>query len=102
MRSDQLLQVAGLGVTCAAAVACLAAGRRADVEAVAAFERLKSLQGMWEAPSTKGQKATTVFELTAGGTVLLGGRRDCFATSESASICPSARICRHGSIRSSR
>jgi hypothetical protein len=49
----------------------LGVGRGPDVDAVAAFERLKSLQGTWEAPAANGQKATTVFELTAGGTVLL-------------------------------
>jgi len=46
-------------------------GWTAEVDAGAAFERLKSLQGSWEAPKPKGQKATTSFELTAGGTVLL-------------------------------
>lgn len=48
------------------------AGRTAEVDAAAAFERLKTLQGTWEAPAAKtGQKATTSFELTASGTVLL-------------------------------
>ena len=46
-------------------------GRRApDLDAAAAFERLKALQGTWEAPTAKG-KAKTTFELTAGGTVLV-------------------------------
>ena len=49
----------------------LVAGRRADVDAAAAFERLKALEGTWEAPATNGLKATTSFELTADGTVLL-------------------------------
>ncbi len=44
---------------------------RPDVDAAAAFERLKALQGTWEAPAVNGQKATTTFELTAAGTVLL-------------------------------
>jgi hypothetical protein len=37
----------------------------------AAFERLKSLQGTWEATTAKGQIVTTTFELTANDTVLL-------------------------------
>lgn len=37
----------------------------------AAFERLKSLEGTWEAPGANGQAATTTFELTANGTVLV-------------------------------
>ena len=46
-------------------------GRPAAVDAAAAFERLKALQGTWEAPAVNGLKATTSFELTAAGTVLL-------------------------------
>ena len=49
----------------------LVAGRPGDVDAVAAFERLKGLEGTWEAAPAKGVKATTSFELTAGGTVLI-------------------------------
>ena len=41
------------------------------VDATAAFERLKTLQGSWETAAVKGVKSTTTFELTAGGTVLL-------------------------------
>jgi hypothetical protein len=48
-----------------------ARGYRGDVDAVAAFARLKGLEGTWESAAVKGQKATTVFELTAGGSVLL-------------------------------
>jgi hypothetical protein len=47
------------------------AGRGAGIDAAAAFEKLKSLQGTWEAPGADGQKATTTFELTANDTVLL-------------------------------
>lgn len=57
-----------------AAVACAIAGlsaQAAPVDAAAAFERLKALQGTWEAPAANGRKAKTTFELTAGGTVLL-------------------------------
>jgi hypothetical protein len=44
---------------------------QATVDAAAAFERLKSLQGTWEAPAANGAKSRTTFELTAGGSVLL-------------------------------
>jgi hypothetical protein len=47
------------------------AGRGAEIDAAAAFEKLKSLQGTWEAPGANGKKATTTFELTANDTVLL-------------------------------
>ena len=56
------------------ALACATAGpgaQSAPVDAAAAFERLKGLQGSWEAVAPNGQKAKTTFELTAGGTVLL-------------------------------
>ena len=43
----------------------------APIDAAAAFERLKALQGTWEAIAASGQRAKTTFELTAGGTVLL-------------------------------
>ncbi|MET0216282.1 MAG: hypothetical protein ABW292_24950 [Vicinamibacterales bacterium] len=43
----------------------------ASIDAAAAFERLQTLQGLWEAAPIKGVKATTAFELTAGGSVLL-------------------------------
>ena len=46
-------------------------GGSAEVDAGAAFERLKALQGTWESPAKNGQKATTTFELTASGTVLI-------------------------------
>jgi hypothetical protein len=42
-----------------------------ELDAAAAFDRLKALQGTWEAPAANGHKATTTFELTAGNTVLL-------------------------------
>ena len=48
-----------------------ALGYRGDVDGAAAFARLKGLEGTWEAAAIKGQNATTVFELTAGGSVLL-------------------------------
>ena len=46
-------------------------GFQGGVDAAAAFARLKGLEGTWEAAAVNGQKATTVFELTAGGSVLL-------------------------------
>jgi hypothetical protein len=60
-------------ITLATAVLAFGArpfGREAPVDAAAAFERLKTLQGTWEA-SEGGHKSTTTFELTAGDTVLL-------------------------------
>lgn len=41
------------------------------IDAAAAFERLKTLQGTWEAPDANGRKATTTFELVGDGTVLI-------------------------------
>jgi hypothetical protein len=41
------------------------------LDAAAAFERMKALQGTWEAPAASGRKATTRFELVANGTVLM-------------------------------
>ena len=41
------------------------------IDAPAAFERLKALEGTWESPRPSGQKATTRFELVASGTVLM-------------------------------
>jgi hypothetical protein len=57
-----------------AVLACAVAGvsaQSAPLDAAAAFERMKALQGTWEATAANGKKATTTFELTAGGTVLL-------------------------------
>ena len=42
-----------------------------EVDGAAAFARMKSLQGVWETTVAGGKKATSTFELTAGGTVLL-------------------------------
>jgi hypothetical protein len=46
-------------------------GRSADVDAQAAFERMKTLKGRWEATTASGQKVTTTFDLTANDTVLV-------------------------------
>ena len=48
-----------------------AAAQNGGVDAAAAFDRLKALQGTWEAAAKNGQKATTTFELVADGTVLM-------------------------------
>jgi hypothetical protein len=53
----------------AAGVAVAAASASAPADGPAAFERLKALEGTWQAAD--GKKAVTVFELTANGTVLL-------------------------------
>jgi hypothetical protein len=46
-------------------------GQSADVDAAAAFARLKALKGTWEGKTASGQKVTTTFELTANGTALV-------------------------------
>ena len=66
--------VVGVGLAASAGVSALGSEAllsTGTVDAAAAFEQLKSLEGTWEAASTKGGKSTTTFELTAGGTVLL-------------------------------
>src|SRR5262245_23817100 len=70
MKRNNLLKVAALAVALGVSGGAAHAGLP-DVDAAAAFERLKSLQGTWEAKGTNGQKSTTTFELTAGGTVLI-------------------------------
>lgn len=44
---------------------------KGPLDGPAAFERLKTLRGTWEAVGANDQRATTTFELTANGTVLL-------------------------------
>jgi hypothetical protein len=62
-----MLMIGGLSVTPSAA------GRGNGVDAKAAFAQLKQLQGTWTAKEAKkdGKAATTEFELTGNGTVLL-------------------------------
>jgi hypothetical protein len=48
-----------------------ASGPAAAVDSVAAFERLKALEGSWIAPGAEGQRATSTFEVIASGTVLI-------------------------------
>jgi len=42
-----------------------------SIDAAAAFERLKALQGTWETPVSDGRRATTTFEIVADGSVIL-------------------------------
>jgi hypothetical protein len=73
MKGRNVLQAAVLVAFCAIAgprAAVLPAGPAA-VDAKAAFERLKTLEGTWQSAGAEGKSATTVFELTANGTVLL-------------------------------
>jgi hypothetical protein len=48
-----------------------ATGPAPKVDAVAAFERLKALEGTWVAPGPADTRATTTFEIVADGTVLM-------------------------------
>jgi hypothetical protein len=58
MSARKTLMVLGLTAIAGAAGASVVP-REAPVDAKAAFERLKTLQGTWESAGTKGQKATT-------------------------------------------
>ena len=69
MSARKTLMVLGLTAIAGAAGASVVP-REDPVDAKAAFERLKTLQGTWESAGTEGQKATTTFELVARGTVL--------------------------------
>ena len=63
MKRTLCLALSVLGVVAAAA--------SGPADGPAAFERLKTLEGTWEAVGKDGKKAVTVFELTANGSVLL-------------------------------
>jgi hypothetical protein len=71
MKARNILVTLALTAFMAMAPASQAAVLPAGVDAAAAFERLKALEGAWETASADGKKATTTFELTANGTVLL-------------------------------
>jgi hypothetical protein len=71
MKARNILVTLALTAFMAMAPAPQAAVLPAGVDAAAAFERLKALEGAWETASADGKKATTTFELTANGTVLL-------------------------------
>src|SRR5262245_37889946 len=70
MKSQARLAVVAMWAICAVATTSVAQGQ-AGLDAAAAFDRLKTLKGTWEAVGEKGQKSTTTFELTAADTVLL-------------------------------
>jgi hypothetical protein len=72
MNMARSLKNGGSLAICAVALAtAVGAQPGGTLDARAAFERLKALQGKWEAPAANGQKATTTFELVANGTVLM-------------------------------
>src|SRR4051794_20625573 len=71
MKSAKPLKTFAFALACTIGIGLRAAGHSAEVDGVAAFDRLKMLQGTWEATGTNGQQATTTFELTANYTVLL-------------------------------
>lgn len=73
MRRLDVWKTLTLAATCAALAtgAVAAAGPAPRIDGKAAFERLKALEGSWTAPAADGKEATTRFELTAGGTVLV-------------------------------
>lgn len=71
MRIHKLFVISTLLAFVAATAVFARAVVRPETDAAAAFERLKTLQGTWEAEVGSGRKATTVFELVADGTVLL-------------------------------
>jgi hypothetical protein len=71
MTARKCLILVVLAAVCGLAAGPAAAVLPAGVDGAAAFDRLKSLTGTWEAAGKDGQKSVTVFELTAGGTVLV-------------------------------
>ena len=74
MNARKWLNAGVLAVVCAASApraAVLPVEPREDVNAQAAFDRLRSLQGTWEGETRANEKATTTFELTANGTVII-------------------------------
>lgn len=69
---SRLLTTTVSGSAVAAMVAAFVPGvAPASADGAAAFERLKSLQGIWRTSGPEGKRAETVFELTANGTVLI-------------------------------
>jgi hypothetical protein len=70
MKTGKWLQTPGVVITLAMLIPPLSASGPA-LDGAAAFERLKALEGTWEAPTANDGKATTIFELVGNGTVLL-------------------------------
>lgn len=62
--------VVGLALLMSAGLGIRAAGR-AQTDAAAAFDRLKTLAGEWEADTTSMGKARLTYELAANGTALV-------------------------------
>ena len=71
MKTLSLQRTLAAAAIAIAVAAPQAGGRTAGVDAAAAFDRLKALQGTWETTAAGGKKAMTTFELTAAGTVLI-------------------------------
>ena len=71
MTARKCLILVVLAAVCGLAAEPRAAVVPAGVDGAAAFERLKSLAGTWDAAGKDGQKPVTTFELTAGGSVLI-------------------------------
>src|SRR5262245_26139462 len=75
MESRKVVQAVALATLCAVTAgpdaAVLPATLTKAVDAPEAFGRLKTLEGTWESKASGGATSTTVFELTANGTVLL-------------------------------
>src|SRR5687768_2160111 len=72
MRFAKALKTVGLLAICALALATPGAGQTSSgFDAATAFERLKALQGTWQAETANAEKASTTFELVANGTVLM-------------------------------
>jgi hypothetical protein len=73
MRRRNLLRIVTIAGICAlgGSVRRSDGGPGTTVDGPAAFARLKGLEGTWTAPAADGRQATTTFELTAGGTVLV-------------------------------
>lgn len=71
MTARKYLTLVVLAAVCGLAAGPQAAVVPAGVDGAAAFERLKSLAGTWEAAGKDGKKSITTFELTAGGSVLI-------------------------------
>lgn len=68
----KLLMACAIGAALAAGVGQAASGRaEAGVDALAAFDLLKTLEGTWTASDATGRHSRTSFRLSAGGTVLV-------------------------------
>jgi hypothetical protein len=71
MNAGKSLTMVAVAIACSVAAWPEAAVIPAGVDGAAAFARLKTLKGTWEAPGTNGKKSISTFELTAGDSVLI-------------------------------